>query len=240
LVGPRGKYDVALNRYFAVWLAHSPANTQAAHARDQRTFLDFLWSARNAKGWRDASAEDRVTYEWWRRRDETGPRIQDSTWDREVATVNQFYLWAVSQGLMAGNAEKLVIKKILELFMLFAALPDSSRLDPALVEVSNRRAHAVDAQIAGPPGYSDREFHAIMTAARRDVVVIRDRIAAGERLLEWFRTGAVELGPGERERAGRLDAMARTGLVELDLQLAADGAVGGRRDDPGRSAVPDQ
>ena len=50
LVGPRGEYDVALNRYFAVWLAHSPANTQAAHARDLRTFLDFLWSARRRQG----------------------------------------------------------------------------------------------------------------------------------------------------------------------------------------------
>lgn len=103
LVGPRGEYDLALNRYFAVWLAHSPPNTQAAHARDLRTFLDFLWSARTGKGWRDASTEDRVAFEWWRRRDETGPRIQDSMWDREVATVNQFYVWAVSQGLVAGN-----------------------------------------------------------------------------------------------------------------------------------------
>jgi hypothetical protein len=54
-----------------------------------------------------------------------------------------------------------------------------------------------------------------MTAARRDVVAIRDRIAAGERLLERFRTNAAEIGAVERERAGRLDAMARTGLVEL-------------------------
>lgn len=113
-------------------------------------------------------------------------------------------------------AEKLVIKEILELFMLFSELPDSSRLDPELVEFSNRRGHAVDTQIAGPPGYSDRELHAIMTAARRDVVAIRDRIAAGERLLERIRANEAELGPIERERAGRLDAMARTGMVKLD------------------------
>jgi hypothetical protein len=37
LLGPLGEYDLALNRCFTVWLAHSPANTQAAHARDLRT-----------------------------------------------------------------------------------------------------------------------------------------------------------------------------------------------------------
>jgi len=103
LIGPGGRYDLGLNRYFTVWLAHAPANTQAAHARDLRTFLNFLWSAREGTGWRDASPEDRVAYEWWRRRDENGPRVQDSTWDREVATVNQFYVWAVAQHLVASN-----------------------------------------------------------------------------------------------------------------------------------------
>ncbi|TQC41946.1 hypothetical protein EEB14_51645 [Rhodococcus sp. WS4] len=85
LLGPRGEYDVALNRYFSVWLAPSPWNTQVAHARDLRTFVSFLWSARDGRGWRDATEDDRAAYEWWRRRDERGPRVQDSTWDREVA-----------------------------------------------------------------------------------------------------------------------------------------------------------
>lgn len=103
LLGPRGEYDVALNRYFSVWLAHAPWNTQVAHARDLRTFFSFLWSARDGRGWRDATEDDRAAYEWWRRRDERGPRVQDSTWDREVATVNQFYLWAFEQDLVRAN-----------------------------------------------------------------------------------------------------------------------------------------
>ncbi|MEV0888562.1 site-specific integrase [Streptomyces microflavus] len=103
LIGPDGGYDVALNRYFSVWKAHAPWNTQAAHARDLRTFFNFLWSSRGGCRWRDATAEDRAAYEWWRRRDERGPRVEDSSWDREVATVNQFYVWAISQDLVRGN-----------------------------------------------------------------------------------------------------------------------------------------
>ncbi|MFD5639628.1 hypothetical protein ACFWJM_36580 [Streptomyces sp. NPDC127077] len=76
LICPEGRFDVGLNRYFSVWLAASPWNTQAAHARDLRTFFDFLWSARRGCGWREATAEDRAAYEWWRRRDERGPRVE--------------------------------------------------------------------------------------------------------------------------------------------------------------------
>ncbi|MFC8201664.1 hypothetical protein ACFUTV_40740 [Streptomyces sp. NPDC057298] len=79
LISPKGEYDVELNRYFSVWLASSPWNTQAAHARDLRTFFDFLWFARGAFSWRGATADDRAAYEWWRRRDERGPRVEDST-----------------------------------------------------------------------------------------------------------------------------------------------------------------
>lgn len=103
LISPAGGYDVALNRYFSVWLASSPWNTQAAHARDLRTYFDFLWFARGQRDWRDASMDDRTAYEWWRRRDERGPRLEDTSWDREVSTVNQFYLWAIGQDLVRAN-----------------------------------------------------------------------------------------------------------------------------------------
>jgi hypothetical protein len=54
-ISPVGVYDVALNQYFSVRLASSPWNTQAAHARDPRTYFDFLWFARGRRDWRDAS-----------------------------------------------------------------------------------------------------------------------------------------------------------------------------------------
>lgn len=65
LISPAGVYDVALNRYFSVWLASSPWNTQAAHARDLRTYFDFLWFARGRRDWRDAPMDDRAAFEWW-------------------------------------------------------------------------------------------------------------------------------------------------------------------------------
>ncbi|MER5899627.1 hypothetical protein ABT150_05820 [Streptomyces mirabilis] len=58
LIRPTGGYDVALNRYFTVWLAPSPWNTQAAHARELRTFFDFLWFARGQCAWRNATVDD--------------------------------------------------------------------------------------------------------------------------------------------------------------------------------------
>jgi hypothetical protein len=103
LLGRGGEYDVELNRYFSVWLGHAPWNTQAAHARDLRTFFTFLSTARGGCSWRAATPDDRAAYEWWRRRDESGPRVQNSTWDREVATVNQFYVWAFQQDLVRTN-----------------------------------------------------------------------------------------------------------------------------------------
>jgi hypothetical protein len=45
LISPAGVYDVALNRYSSVWLASSPWNTQAAHARDLRTSDTVLTEA---------------------------------------------------------------------------------------------------------------------------------------------------------------------------------------------------
>jgi hypothetical protein len=47
--------------------------------------------------------DDRAAYEWWRRRDERGPRLEDTSWDREVSTVNQFYLRAIEQDLVRAN-----------------------------------------------------------------------------------------------------------------------------------------
>jgi site-specific recombinase XerD len=103
LIDPMGRYDSALNRYFQVQLSTEPLNTQAAAAYDLKRFLAFLWDNRAGKTWREATAEDRAAYKHWRLKDSRGPRVELVTWDREVATVNRFYRWAVRQGYVAAN-----------------------------------------------------------------------------------------------------------------------------------------
>ncbi|MFD8229267.1 hypothetical protein ACFV16_34700 [Streptomyces massasporeus] len=102
LISLAGVCDAALNRYFSVRLASSPWNTQAAHARKPRTYFEFLWFARGQRDWRGASVDERAVYEWWRR-DERGPHLEDTSSDREMSTVNQFYLWAIEQDLVRAS-----------------------------------------------------------------------------------------------------------------------------------------
>jgi hypothetical protein len=104
LISPDGRYDVALNRYFEqASMSAAPWNTKAAHARDLKNFLDFLWANRSGRSWREAAPEDRAAYERWRRKDPHGPRVEHATWDREVATVNGFFTWTVGQGYMDAS-----------------------------------------------------------------------------------------------------------------------------------------
>jgi site-specific recombinase XerD len=103
LIDPTGRYDSALNRYFQVHMSAEPLNTQAAAAYDLKRFSVFLWENRGGKTWREATPEDRAAYKHWRLMDSRGPRVELVTWDREVATVNQFYRWALRQGYVAAN-----------------------------------------------------------------------------------------------------------------------------------------
>ena len=97
-------YDVALNAFFcsADMLRCAPL-TQQGYARDLAAFLTFLWSGRAGRGWRDATAEDHSAYLVWRRFDEAGPHVAASTWNREVAAVNRFYVWQMRARNLATN-----------------------------------------------------------------------------------------------------------------------------------------
>lgn len=53
--------------------------------------------------WRDATAEDRRAFEYWRCRDEDGPLVAGSTWEGEVTMVNGFYKWAVARRHVAES-----------------------------------------------------------------------------------------------------------------------------------------
>lgn len=104
LISPGCEYDVALNEFFldSLMAARSP-RTLEGYARDLAAFLNFLWLARDGRSWRDVTAADHVAYLSWRRRDSAGPRVAGSTWNREVAAVNQFYRWAVQRGHVRAN-----------------------------------------------------------------------------------------------------------------------------------------
>jgi site-specific recombinase XerD len=111
LVAPDGSYDVVLNSYFTSYrMVTASSHTQEAVARDVARFLDFLWFHRppvvepdaaegtRPRTWREATEDDRRAFEHWRCRDEDGPLVEASTWDREVSSVNGFYRWAVRSG----------------------------------------------------------------------------------------------------------------------------------------------
>jgi Phage integrase, N-terminal SAM-like domain len=103
LLDPSGRYDVTLNSFFTAELFAEPRNTQLAVAHDLKRFLTFLWESRGERSWRDASPEDRAAFKRWRLFDPEGPHVESSTWDREVATVNRFYRWAVRRGHVREN-----------------------------------------------------------------------------------------------------------------------------------------
>ena len=103
LLSPVFEYDVDLNAYFTEELATSAPKTQEASARDLAAFLTFLWRSRGGRSWRDATEDDHRAYLNWRRRDPRGPRVSGTTWDREVATVNKFYWWALKVGYLAAH-----------------------------------------------------------------------------------------------------------------------------------------
>ncbi|QKW52666.1 hypothetical protein [Streptomyces buecherae] len=63
------------------------------------------------------------------------------------------------------------------------------------------------------PGYSDREFAAIMSAARADVVAIRQRLRSSRRLIEQFESAPGTLSDPDRRHAADLSRMFRTGEV---------------------------
>ena len=53
--------------------------------------------------WREATREDRIAYKKWRLFDPKGPMNAHSSWDREVASANRFFRWAVEEGHLPAS-----------------------------------------------------------------------------------------------------------------------------------------
>ena len=101
-----------------------------------------------------------------------------------------------------------------EIFLLLRHA-GQQQLQPEVRELIRQRGHHLrkDPQNTGLPGYSDREYSEIVRAARRGAAQIRDRIRAGERLVTLAAADPAQLSGDERQTAGWLAEMARTGLV---------------------------
>ncbi len=99
-----------------------------------------------------------------------------------------------------------------------------TELDSAVVEYVSRARespHPQQPDISAVIGYSDREFMAIMAAARSDVAAIRARLRSSQQLLELFTSQPHTLSAAERERGAELSVMAATGVVPPPLRPSA-------------------
>ncbi|MEY2231623.1 hypothetical protein [Streptomyces sp. BF23-19] len=110
-------------------------------------------------------------------------------------------------GTVGGHAQE----EVQALSRLFDLAPMAGLMDPAALDFARRRTQWKTKHI-GVGGYSDGEFTRLTSAARTDVAAIRDRITAGEVLLERFTTGREQLDEEEALRGQRLAEMA-AGLV---------------------------
>lgn len=75
------------------------------------------------------------------------------------------------------------------------------------------RRRSAGKKVEPPSGYSDREFEAIMAAARSEVVAIRTRLERTEQLLSAYHENASTLSPEQRKSAAMLAETAETGVV---------------------------
>ena len=88
--------------------------------------------------------------------------------------------------------------------------------DEIISWLDRRRSKEVVSQ--PPSGYSDREFEAIMAAARSEVVAIRSRLRNGHRLITTFERDPESLRADELELAATLSDIAATGSVPVILR----------------------
>ncbi|BBZ14576.1 tyrosine-type recombinase/integrase [Mycobacterium branderi] len=104
LLSPRLEYDIELNAYFQSGAMIGRAlKTQEGYARDLAAFLTFAERRRSGRSWKDLDEADHIAYHFWRRRDPSGPNVLGATWNREVAAVNEFFRWALKQGLVHAS-----------------------------------------------------------------------------------------------------------------------------------------
>jgi hypothetical protein len=141
-----------------------------------------------------------------------------------LAAIGKGHLQRFRMRRMETVSEKHAFADLMEIHRLLREVSPQSRLRGDVAEVIHQRVRRMKpTQTEGRPGYSDREFAAVVAAARSDVVQIRDRIRAAERLLARFEADPAELAYDARVLAEELAGMARTGRVPVRRRRTCTG-----------------
>src|SRR6266852_5410669 len=100
-----GGYDVDLNRFFRACptMGVRSLNSLRAYARDLLVWMRFLCERRGSKPIWQAYREDVAAYHAARRRSAPVHRICAASWNRAVAALEKFYVWAVEEELIATS-----------------------------------------------------------------------------------------------------------------------------------------
>ncbi len=103
LVDPDSRVDPRLTLYATrSAYARLAASTRKNYASDSCLFFNFLWQ--RGKNWDEATGEDLLDFEDWRRWTPRNPqRIGGSKWNRELAALRRLYKWAVAKRYMAAS-----------------------------------------------------------------------------------------------------------------------------------------
>ena len=103
LLRPDGSPDLDVLLYFnSASSKRLSLSSQLAYAYDLRLHLSFLSS--QGIDWRDATEEDLLNYEYWRRRAERNPRrVGGAKFARELAACRRFYEWQEKRGVISRS-----------------------------------------------------------------------------------------------------------------------------------------
>lgn len=119
--------------------------------------------------------------------------------------------------------ESWVMTEIHAIRLVLEQVRPVERLSPDVIDYLAQRGHLTGRhdrrRDGGVPGYSEREFTAIMRAARSDAAAIRSRIRDGEALHALAQTQPDQVPAAQRDWARELTMMARDGAVPDVLLL---------------------
>jgi hypothetical protein len=145
---------------------------------------------------------------------------------RDLSALRRTHLERFRLHRMTTASELRAYRDLMDIYYFLREVEPQGKLRADVAEAIHQRVRMVGRiKFPGRPGYSDREFAAIMTAARSDVVEIRERIRAAERLLSRYEADPGALSPGDRELAGQLVSMATTGRVPALRRPSSHGGV---------------